>query len=246
MTAPLFACATEDLSADPILLDGAEGHHAADVVRLRTGDPLRITDGKGLVADCVVMKTSRGSVLCAVRTLEEVPVPQPRCTVVQALAKGERVERAIEAMTEVGVDAFVPWRARRSVVTWEGARADRGPEKWRVIAAAAAKQSRRVHFPAVTAVADIDAVVARVKSAALAVICHPVDGIAVHQLVPPRTDDLVIVVGPEGGLTDEELQALSAAGGQVGGLGPTVLRSTSAGVVAATLLLAASGRFDRS
>jgi 16S rRNA (uracil1498-N3)-methyltransferase len=174
----------------------------------------------------------------------------PRLTVVQAIPKGDRGELAIETMTEVGVDVLVPWAAERSVAVWRGDKAARGAARWRSTALAAAKQARRSWLPEVTEVASTAEVAARVRAIVsegqgLAVVLDP----DAPQPLPavagaPGLADIVLLVGPEGGISPAEAGVFAAAGAVGGRLGPTVLRASSAGAIAAALVMTAAGRWD--
>jgi len=245
VTAPVFLVEPARLAAgDVVLLDGAEGRHAATVRRVRVGEPVVLSDGAGRWAECVVRAVSPDRVECAVTSRRSVPAPQPRVVVVQALAKGERAELAVEAMTEVGVDAVVPWAAARCVVQWRGERAARGLARWRSTAREAAKQARRAWLPEVTELASTSDVAGLVAGAALAVVLHESAAAPLAAVSVPRSGDVVLVVGPEGGLTEEELETFAATGGPAYRLGPTVLRTSTAGVAAAAVLLARSDRWS--
>src|SRR4051812_36077691 len=168
MTAALFLVETAALAGDRVVVDGAEGRHAADVKRLRVGEPVLVGDGAGMLVDGVVAEVGRGRMLVEVRERRQVEPPDPRFVVVQALAKGGRDTDAIEAMTEVGVDEVVGWQAARSVARWT----DRTADKWRATVREAAKQSRRAWVPAVTGPTATRDVAAMLDAAALAVVLH--------------------------------------------------------------------------
>lgn len=211
---------------------------------MRAGERVDLTDGAGSVAECVVTATGPDWLDLEVQQRRFVDPPAPRLVVVQALAKGDRGERAVEAMTEVGVDEIVPWPAARSVAQWRGERGAKALERWRTTAREAAKQSRRAWLPVVPEPASTADVARRLAAAPLAVV---LDGAAATSMAGtdlPATGEVVVVVGPEGGLTDEELAAFTHAGAVACRLGPTVLRTSTAGVVAAALVLAASGRWS--
>jgi 16S rRNA (uracil1498-N3)-methyltransferase len=241
MSPPVFLC--ERLSSDRILLDGPEGRHAAAVRRLRPGEHADLTDGAGLVVECVVTSVGRDSLELQVNARRHVPAPEPRIVVVQALPKGDRGELAVETMTEVGVDVIVPWAAARCVTQWRPERRAKALGRWRSTAREAAKQARRAWLPEVTDLASTADVAARVADAALAVVLHEEAERPLSGLEIPAEGDLVVVVGPEGGLTAEELAAFAAAGGAQALLGPTVLRTSTAGVAAASVLLTRTGRW---
>ncbi len=239
----MFVAERARLESDVILLDGPEGRHAAAVRRLRPGERVDLTDGAGLVAECVVASAGRDSLELTAGSRRYEPPPAPRLVVVQALPKGDRGELAVETMTEVGVDVIVPWQAARCVTQWRGDRRAKAVGKWRVTAREAAKQSRRAWVPEVTAPATTAAAAERVAGAALAVILHEAAVRPLSALGVPRAGEIVMVVGPEGGLTDEEIAVFEAAGGVPALLGPTVLRTSTAGVAAAAVLLSRSGRW---
>ncbi|PZG33725.1 16S rRNA (uracil(1498)-N(3))-methyltransferase [Spongiactinospora gelatinilytica] len=243
MTVPVFLAETQRLAADTIDLGGQEGRHAATVRRLRVGERVDLTDGLGLVAECVVTDVGKDALRLAVRRRYEVPAAEPRLVVVQGLPKGDRGELAVEMMTEAGVDVIVPWAAARSVTRWKGERAAKGAARWRATAREAGKQSRRFRLPEVTDQAETPEVAALLAGAALGVVLHEEAGVPLSGMSPPAKGDIVVVVGPEGGITDEEIDGFRAAGAVPAVLGPTVLRTSTAGVVAAALLSARTGRW---
>ncbi|KWX00100.1 16S rRNA (uracil(1498)-N(3))-methyltransferase [Carbonactinospora thermoautotrophica] len=244
MSPPVFLVARERLVAgDRVLLDGSEGRHAATVRRLAPGERVDLTDGAGLLAECVVAAVRRDELELDVLTRIEVPAPQPRLVVVQALPKGDRGELAVETMTEVGVDVIVPWAAARCVTQWRGERGAKALGKWRSTAREAAKQARRARIPEVTELASTSRVAELLAAAALPVVLHEEATAPLAEVTPPRSGDLVVVVGPEGGITPQELASFAAVGARSYRLGPTVLRTSTAGVVAAAILLARSGRW---
>jgi 16S rRNA (uracil1498-N3)-methyltransferase len=269
VTAPVFLADGADLAADLIVLTGAEGRHAATVRRIRPGERADVTDGQGLLAECVVTAAAAGQVELRVQARREVPVPDPLITVVQAIPKGERAELAVETMTEVGVDVIVPWQAERCVARWPADRAPKALGRWRSAAREAAKQARRARVPGVTGLASSADVVARISAAAFAIVLEPDAGVAMSQLAlarpsgsrpsgsppgvagpeklsaPPLpvSGDIVLVVGPEGGISPGELTAFTDAGATSVRLGESVLRTSTAGAVAAAVLMTATGRW---
>lgn len=243
MQPPVFLADRAALESGVVILSGPEGRHAATVRRLRPGERADVADGAGLVAECVVAGHGPGGLELTVRARREVPHPDPSITVVQAIPKGDRGELAVEEMTEVGVDRIVPWAAARCVPVWQGARGERSLAKWRLTAREAAKQSRRAWIPEVTGVASAGQVSQLITKAARAVVLQPGAADSLGRLSLPASGDLLVVVGPEGGLTEEENAAFCAAGATAGRLGPTVLRTSTAGTVAAAVLLARSSRW---
>nr|WP_221443232.1 16S rRNA (uracil(1498)-N(3))-methyltransferase [Nocardiopsis algeriensis] len=234
-----------DLAADRVTVSGPEGRHAAAVRRIRTGETVDLADGEGLRARCTVVGVGRDEVVCEVLERVREPAPAPHLTVVQALAKGDRGELAVEMMTEAGVDSVVPWAAERSVTRWKGDRAARSLAKWRATAREAAKQARRARLPEVAEQADREAVAALLAAADLGVVLHEDGASRLSELEPPRGEGarVVLVVGPEGGFSDAELEAFAAAGAVRALLGPSVLRTSTAGVAALAVLQSRTGRW---
>lgn len=232
------------------MLGGDEGRHAATVRRLAPGERVDLTDGAGTMAECLITAARPGELELAVLARRAEPAPAPRLTVVQAIPKGDRGELAIETMTEVGVDVLVPWAAERSVAVWRGDKAARGAARWRSAALAAAKQARRSWLPEIAEVASTAEVAARVaaivsEGKGLAVVLDPDAPQPLPEVAgAPGLTDIVLLVGPEGGISPAEAGVFAAAGAVGARLGPTVLRASSAGAIAAALVMTAAGRWD--
>ena len=246
MTAPVFVVEHFDAGGGGrYVLDGPEGRHAVSVKRLRAGEDVVLTDGAGRWADCVVLDTEgKDRLILQLDSVSEEPAEQPRVTVVQALPKGDRGELAVETMTEVGVDAIVPWAAARCITQWKGDRGVKALGKWRATAREAGKQSRRVRFPEVAEAATTKQVAALLAGADFAAVLHVSGDEPLATAVLPSTGDLVLVVGPEGGVAPEELALFEEAGAQAYRLGRSVLRTSTAGTAAAAVLLARTGRWS--
>jgi 16S rRNA (uracil1498-N3)-methyltransferase len=238
---------TDDASAadvgDVVVLTGAEAHHAAAVRRVRVDEAVTLGDGRGVWLDGLVTAATPKHVDVRITGRAEVPDASPRIVLVQALAKGDRDELAVQAATELGVDAIVPWQAARSVSRWD-AKADRGLTRWRTIVREAAKQAHRTWIPEVEGVARLADLVARAGDARVLVLEPSADErLTEVASAPSDVRDVVLVVGPEGGIAPEELSALSAAGARLVRLGGTVLRTSTAGAAAISVLSAATGRW---
>ncbi len=246
MTAPLFFVAAEQLAgAAPgsvVVLDGAEGRHGATVRRMGVGERVLLADGMGHRAEAVVEGVGVGELHLRVQSTSQEPQPDSRFVLVQALAKGDRDEQAIEAATELGVDEVVPWQAQRSIVIWRGDRTARSLRKWESVVLAATKQSRRSRVPLVSAPADQAAVIQRIHGAALALVLHEEAALPLAGLELPLAGDVLLIVGPEGGIGPDELGAFVEAGAVAVRLGPGILRSSSAGP-AALAVMSAAGRW---
>ncbi|MGW0764319.1 16S rRNA (uracil(1498)-N(3))-methyltransferase [Streptomyces sp. NPDC002676] len=249
MTAPVFV--VEHFRAEGsghYVLDGPEGRHAVSVKRLQAGEEVVLTDGNGRFAVCDVIGTEgKDRLIVRMSTVEEEPEPSPRITVVQALPKGDRGEVAVETMTEVGVDAIVPWQAARCITQWKGDRGLKALGKWRATAREAGKQSRRVRFPEVADAATTKQVAALLAKADFAAVLHSDfehDSAPLATAELPDQGEIVLVVGPEGGVSRDELALFEGAGAQACVLGPTVLRTSTAGTAATALLLGRTGRWS--
>lgn len=218
------------------VLGGPEGRHAATVRRSRVGETLAVTDGAGTWAQGPVVAVARDVLTLDLGEPVVEPRPRPSVTVVQALPKGERSELAVDLATEAGADTIVPWSASRCVARWVGEKAGRGAQRWRQVAREAAKQSRRTRFPSVTELHDTRAVTARIEAATaaggVALLLHEAEARALSGMDLPTDGELIIVIGPEGGIAPDEIDAFTAAGAVAVRLGPEVLRTSTAAAVA--------------
>ncbi|AFM18099.1 RNA methyltransferase, RsmE family [Mycolicibacterium chubuense NBB4] len=222
-------------SGELAVVDGDEGFHASTVRRIRAGEHLDLSDGAGTVAHCVVEDVTKGRLAARVQQRAVVDRPTPIVTVVQALPKSDRSELAVELATEAGADAFVAWQASRCVARWDGAaKVDKGLRRWQAVARSAARQSRRPYIPAVDGVVSTAELAGRVRSAppGTVLLLHESAGRALTEVPVTSVDALTLVVGPEGGISADELSALTGAGAVAVRLGPTVLRTSTAAAVA--------------
>ncbi|MDN5716678.1 MAG: 16S rRNA (uracil(1498)-N(3))-methyltransferase [Janibacter sp.] len=245
MTAPLFLVdpgALDGLCPDDVVdLTGPEAHHAATVVRLAVGEEVLVADREGSRVLTTAHAVSGDLVRLRIGARVDEPAPALRLTLVQALAKDGRDEDAVEAATELGVDAIVPWQADRSIVRWKGPKADKGLQKWAKVIERAAKQSRRGRWPALGEL---------VATAGLVEACAGTTPFVLHEdaTIPLATVDLptdgevLLVVGPEGGISPQEVERLVAAGATPVRLGSQVLRASTAGP-AAIAVISARGRW---
>lgn len=220
-----------------VVLDGPEGRHAAAVRRIRVGETLVLTDGRGRGVHGLATALGRDSV--TVEVLERLASAEPavRFVVAQALAKGDRAELAVEMLTEIGVAEVVPWQASRSIVRWTGERGAKGRHKWQLTAREAAKQSRRLRVPVVADLVGIEELAKRVASAQLALVLHEGAERPLRDVTLPAAGTVLVVVGPEGGIADDEREQLVAAGATAVVIGDGVLRTSTAGVVACAALM---------
>ena len=244
MSAPLFL--VDALPDGPsYVLAGPEGHHAATVQRIRPGEEVILADGRGGTARAAVTGVGRGTVELSVAARSITPAPDPRLVVVQGIAKGDRGELAVQAMTEIGVDEIVPWAASRSVAQWRGDRGVKARDRWAATAREAAKQARRSWLPVVGGDPDCSTrqVAARLGGSAAAFVLHEEATERLTTVTLPDRGEIVLVVGPEGGVSNAERAAFEQVGAAAVRLGREVLRTSTAGVAALAVLSARLGRW---
>lgn len=256
MTLPVFrapelvartADGTPAPSAGTALALGAEvASHAVKVRRMAVGEDLDVTDGAGLRVRGTLTAAAPDSLVLTVTAVTQEPVATPSLVLLQALAKQDRDLQAIEAATEVGVDAVIPWAAQRSIADWPAKKAGKMAAKWENTLRAAALQARRVHVPALHALVRGDRAAKGLGPGDLVLVLHEEASVPVPTAladVPEGTERIVLVVGPEGGITEAEVAAFTAAGARIVRLGPTVLRASSAGPVGLALVQTLLGRW---
>lgn len=252
MTAPVFHAGPDLLTTaaagDRLELTGAEARHAVTVRRLRAGEALDLVDGAGTRAQCELLRGEKDTLTVTVHRLHREPAPTPRLTLVQALAKGDRDLQAVQSATELGVDRVIPWQAERAVVRLKPERAARTMAKWDATLTAAAKQSRRSHWPElaapVTTTALAELIAAEPDTRWYVLHESGTRGWHEHDAAEwAAATSLAVIVGPEGGIGDAETARLTTAGAEVLTLGPLVLRSSTAGPAALAALSAVTGRW---
>ncbi|THV24328.1 16S rRNA (uracil(1498)-N(3))-methyltransferase [Glycomyces paridis] len=229
-------------AADGFVLDGPEGHHAADVQRLQPGETLLLSDGAGGVASARVAAAERGSLRLDILERRTLPTTEPKLTVVQALPKGDRGERAVQMLTEIGVDEVIPWAASRSIVQWKGPRGEKARAKWTATAREASKQARRARLAHVAELHTTKQLVHRLRAADTVLVLHEEAVLPLSRAVLPEAGEVALVIGPEGSISPDELAALAEFGEPVR-LGETVLRTSTAGPAALAVLQARLGRW---
>lgn len=241
MTARLFFVAAHGLDGrgpgDTVAVTGDEARHAVVVSRLGVGELVQVADGSGHVVEGEIVSAAPDEMVVRIATTSRSDDPATRFVLMQALAKGGRDEQAVEAATELGVDTVIPWQADRSIVQWRGDKAAKAARKWESLVLAASKQSRRPTIPAVEPMVTTRAAASRLRRADAVLVLHEDAQLPIGEFdVPPG--EVVVVVGPEGGISPEELAAFQDAGAQAVRLGPTVLRASNAGPTALAILLA--------
>ncbi len=224
-------------------LTGSEAKHAVSVRRMRVGEAIQLTDKAGLRVRGLVDSIVGNNLQVRVRSVEQEPVPQIQITLIQALAKGDRDELAVQAATELGVVGVIPWEADRSVSRWIGLKEAKSVERWQSIVTEAAKQSLSAWHPVVSSPIKGVQVADLVKDFDLVLVLDPTaaKGIGVQNM--PKVGKIALVVGPEGGISETELVALEQAGAVRVHLGVPILRTSTAGIAAISGIFALTGQW---
>jgi 16S rRNA (uracil1498-N3)-methyltransferase len=228
------------------VIAGAEARHAVTVSRLALGELVRVGNGLGMIASGSVTAVAPTEFQFEVETIETTERPSPAIWLVQALAKGDRDELAIQAATELGVDGVIPWAAARSISRWEGSKVAKGQERWGTVVREATKQSARAWLPEVAPLVSTKQLAALAETARM-IILDPLADVGLTEIglrEPPRAGgDIILVVGPEGGISPAEFDLLHSVGATSARLGGNVLRTSTAGPAAIAVLSAKLGRW---
>jgi 16S rRNA (uracil1498-N3)-methyltransferase len=213
-------------------LSGSEAKHAITVRRMRVGEAIQLSDGSGLRVKGAIEEISGNSLQVLVSEVITEALPQRQLFLVQALAKGDRDELAIQAATELGITGVIPWQAARSISRWDGAKQAKGQERWQLIVNEASKQSLRAHNPKVQGILDTKALIKALADFDLVLVLDISASKLLSSLELPAQGKIVLVVGPEGGIDASELDLFVASGAELISLGANVLRTSTAGMAA--------------
>jgi 16S rRNA (uracil1498-N3)-methyltransferase len=244
MSAPVFLLDSIAPTATQLELAGSEGRHAATVKRLRVGERLDIVDGKGTRAKCEVACLAKDSLIANVLEIEFTQTKTPQVIAIQALAKGDRADQALEGLTEAGVDEIIPWAASNCVVKWDAASS--GVEKWQRTVDESAKQARRSHVPTVQNCVTTKELLALISRFDCMFVLHESAAVELATVSIPQSGSVAIVVGPEGGISPSELEALEDAGARIVLLGDCVMRTATAGLAALAIISSRTPRWNRA
>lgn len=246
MVEPLFISPipSDTQAGSKIKVAGAEAKHAISVRRLQPGEAISVSNGQGIKARGKVSQLSKDFLELNVESVENIERPMPQLVLVQALAKGDRDEMAVQACTELGIQTVIPWQSERSVSIWKPEKQDKHRLRWQAISTEAAKQSLRPFIPEVEKVVTTSELVERLKQFDLALVLDPTSSISLTSVSILGYQSIAIVVGPEGGISPVELDQFSSAGLSLVGLGSGILRTSTAGVAVTSYLQAALGNWS--
>lgn len=244
MVEPLFRFIDPLAAGQTVQLTGPEGHHAAAVRRLRVGEAIALTNGQGLKARGVVSAVAPKQLTIEVHSVETFELPLITFTLVQAVAKGDRDELAIQAATELGTTKIVPWQADRSISKWDG-KEQKNRERWQQIVDEAAKQALRPWFPEVAHMQSSKSLAKQIsESDGTYLVLDPTSPLSINQAELSTSGEVALIVGPEGGISETELALFETAGAKRVHLGTGILRTSTAGMAAISVLAAKSGYWD--
>ena len=245
MVLPLFnhPLSPQPNEGDSLVLSGSEAKHAVTVRRMRVGEGIQLSNGDGLRAIGVVAGIDGNNLAVQISQVRTESKPAPALILVQALAKGDRDELAIQAATELGVFGVVPWQADRSISRWDGPKIFKGVERWQVIVTEAAKQALRSFTPRVSQPVSTKELVKSVAGYSRVLVLDPTASESLAQIQLPANGEIAIVVGPEGGISDSELALLESAGAVRIHLGDSILRTSTAGMAAVSVLQSKLGHW---
>ena len=204
-----------------------DANHAIRVLRMQGGDYFNLSDGKGNWSHVEVLEVHKKHMTVAVIESGFQEPLETSFTVIQAIPKGDRVKEAIEQCTEGGADRIVMWKAARSI-----GKSDDKIQKLQNTAREASKQSRRFRIPAVIGVATTTNIIDEIAKVDLAIVFHEGATMKLSQVITPGAKKIAVIIGPEGGLTDDEIESFAAAGAKAALMGRPVLRSAHAGLAA--------------
>jgi len=233
-----FIASTEELNQSIITLEGDEAHHAIKVRRTELNEIILVTDTKGLVVEAKVVEIGPGKILKAeIINKKQHEIQNPIVCVAQAVAKGDRADLSIELLTEVGVDKIIPWQANRSVSKLEN-KTEKLIQKWQSIARESTKQARRSFMPEILNLVNSKDLVDEFQNFENIIVLDPDSSVNFTDAIKNNSKRILLVIGPEGGIDENEMTLFKNANVVFASLGESILRTSSAGAISAAILLA--------
>lgn len=226
-----------------MILEGPDARHLALVRRARPGERIGVSDGKGEVVEAAIESVSRDRVEAAIVEKRRIPRPAPVVTVLQGLARRSKIDFAVGKLAELGVDRTIVFSVSRSVPKWDHEKRIAMLQRWEKIAYESSKQSHRAWLPEVEGPLSLEAAVDSSREQGLCLVAAPISERSIRSVLPPDPPaSLGLVVGPEGGLDESEIERFHSAGGVPVSLGGQILRTETAGLAMAAVCMFHFGR----
>jgi 16S rRNA (uracil1498-N3)-methyltransferase len=221
-------------------LSGDEGHHAVAVMRLSVGEQIKIADGSGNWVSGTITEVNKKSLKIDVAERGSAQAGKPELTVVQAVTKSDRAKEMLELLTVGGADQIIPWQAERCISKWQSDSA----QKWMSAIKEAAKQSRRVKLPTLGDEVSTNQLLKLFQPSDKVIVLHESSSTGVSQInISKEVERIILIIGPEGGISDSEISQLESAGAVTARMGDLVLRSAHAGFAALAAIQSSIGRW---
>ena len=222
------------------VLENEEAHHAIKVLRLNTGEVIKISDGVGNWVSGPIVEIAKKELYVSITERGQIQAAKPELVLVQAITKSDRNKEMLELAVEAGVDRIIPWQSERSISKWQSD----SEEKWQVGIKQSCKQARQTKLPNLMQVMSTAELVKTIGSGGYGIVFHEEASTKFSELTIPNSQSSVyLVIGPEGGISEQELLSFQNNGSKVVRLGETVLRSAHAGFAALSAVQTKLGRW---
>ena len=222
------------------VLENDEAHHAIKVLRLNTGEVIKISDGVGNWVSGPIVEIAKKELFISITERGEIQAAKPELVLVQAITKSDRNKEMLELAVEAGVDRIIPWQSERSISKWQSD----SEQKWQVGIKQSCKQARQVKLPQLMQVMSTTEVIKSISEGGFGIVFHEEASTKFSDLTIPNSQSSVyLVIGPEGGISEQELLSFQNIGSKVVRLGDTVLRSAHAGFAALSAVQTKLGRW---
>jgi 16S rRNA (uracil1498-N3)-methyltransferase len=239
MLSTFFVPEGTDFSANQIEVDGDEAHHGVNVLRLKQSEEVKISDGVGNWGIGKVSQLRKKSFTVEISTRGFEAAPKQKVVVIQAILKNDANKEAVDFLTQVGVDVVIPWQSQHSI----GKIDDKSLSKWKTVARESSRQSRRVRIPVIANTLSTESLISKVKDLQNVFVLHESAENRLSQIEINQEEDVILIVGPEGGLSEFEVNTFISAGAKVVRLGESVLRAANAGAAAASVVMSRTGKW---
>ena len=239
MLSTFFVAEGTDFSANQIEVDGDEAHHGVNVLRLKTSEEVKISDGVGNWGVGTVSQINKKSFTVEILDRGFEPASKQRVVVVQAILKNDANKEAVDFLTQVGADEIIPWQSQHSI----GKIDDKSLGKWQSTARESSRQSRRVRIPVISNADSTESLISKIKGLQNIFVLHESAENRLSQIEINQEADVILIVGPEGGLSEIEVNTFVAAGAKVVRLGESVLRAANAGAAAVSVVMSRTGKW---